>query len=181
MCWWGEGCTWSRHLVSHYQSGNNDCYFRPSAVNSFAVASAPLACPFNQTIFVSITFFWMIPFPHNVFRYNIYVYILLRRYIAVTHPIFYSKHKNDKRVIVTIILVWMASSGVGLPIMLGANTSPERVRFTTTNKLTSCLVAVRLIKKYNSSFSCRRRRCASSTTVISSSTLHCGHSMCPAL
>ncbi|KAH9389655.1 G-protein coupled receptor, partial [Tyrophagus putrescentiae] len=54
------------------------------------------------------------------------VAISFDRYIAVTHPIFYSKHKNDKRVIVTIILVWMASSGVGLPIMLGANTSPER-------------------------------------------------------
>ncbi|KAI2801949.1 G-protein coupled receptor, partial [Blomia tropicalis] len=54
------------------------------------------------------------------------VAISFDRYIAVTHPIFYSKHKNDKRVIVTIILVWMASFGVGLPIMLGANTSPER-------------------------------------------------------
>lgn len=49
------------------------------------------------------------------------------RYIAVTHPIFYSKHKNDKRVIITIILVWIASASVGLPIILGANTSPERL------------------------------------------------------
>nr|XP_046920467.1 dopamine D2-like receptor [Dermatophagoides farinae] len=55
------------------------------------------------------------------------VAISFDRYIAVTHPIFYSKHKNDKRVIITIILVWMASFGVGLPIMLGANTSPERI------------------------------------------------------
>ena len=51
----------------------------------------------------------------------------LLRYIAVTHPIFYSKHKNDKRVIFTIVLVWIASAGVGMPIMLGANTSPERI------------------------------------------------------
>ncbi|KAF7490628.1 Dopamine D2-like receptor [Sarcoptes scabiei] len=55
------------------------------------------------------------------------VAISFDRYIAVTHPIFYSKHKNDKRVIVTIILVWMASFGVGLPIMLGANRSPDRI------------------------------------------------------
>ena len=45
----------------------------------------------------------------------------------MTHPIFYSKHKNDKRVIFTIVLVWIASAGVGMPIMLGANTSPERI------------------------------------------------------
>ncbi|XP_054167280.1 dopamine D2-like receptor [Oppia nitens] len=55
------------------------------------------------------------------------VAISFDRYIAVTHPIFYSKHKNDKRVIFTIFIVWICSAGVGLPIVLGANTSDERI------------------------------------------------------
>ncbi|UYV73953.1 DRD2 [Cordylochernes scorpioides] len=49
------------------------------------------------------------------------------RFIAVTKPIKYSKHKNNKRVILTIAGVWIVSAAIGFPIVLGLNTSPERV------------------------------------------------------
>nr|XP_042899806.1 dopamine D2-like receptor [Parasteatoda tepidariorum] len=48
-------------------------------------------------------------------------------FIAVTQPIKYSKHRNNKRVFVTIAFVWLVSAAIGSPIMLGLNTSPERV------------------------------------------------------
>lgn len=49
------------------------------------------------------------------------------RYIAVTQPIKYSKHKNGTRVIITIAFVWIVSAAIGSPIVLGLNTSPERI------------------------------------------------------
>ncbi|CAN7980834.1 unnamed protein product, partial [Ixodes pacificus] len=50
-----------------------------------------------------------------------------RRFIAVTQPIKYSKHKNSNRVALTIVIVWVVSAAIGSPIMLGLNTSPQRV------------------------------------------------------
>ena len=41
------------------------------------------------------------------------------RYIAVTQPIKYAKHKNNNRVIFTIILVWVTSAAIGAPLVLG--------------------------------------------------------------
>lgn len=54
------------------------------------------------------------------------VAISIDRFIAVTQPIKYSKHKNSKRVALTIVIVWVVSAAIGSPIMLGLNTSPER-------------------------------------------------------
>ncbi|XP_035206557.1 dopamine D2-like receptor [Stegodyphus dumicola] len=48
-------------------------------------------------------------------------------YIAVTQPIKYSKHRNNKRVFLTIAIVWFVSAAIGSPIVLGLNTSPERI------------------------------------------------------
>lgn len=49
------------------------------------------------------------------------------RFIAVTRPIQYAKHKgNNKRVAFTIAIVWVISVAIGSPIVLGLNTSQER-------------------------------------------------------
>nr|AXH38066.1 putative dopamine receptor D2 [Cupiennius salei] len=55
------------------------------------------------------------------------VAISIDRYIAVTQPIKYSKHRNNKRVFLTIAIVWLVSAAIGSPIVLGLNTSPERI------------------------------------------------------
>lgn len=49
------------------------------------------------------------------------------RYIAVTQPIKYAKHKNSRRVCLTILLVWAISAAIGSPIVLGLNNTPDRV------------------------------------------------------
>lgn len=48
------------------------------------------------------------------------------RYIAVTQPIKYAKHKNNRRVWLTILLVWAISAAIGSPIVLGLNNTPDR-------------------------------------------------------
>lgn len=48
------------------------------------------------------------------------------RYIAVTQPIKYARHKNHKRVWLTIGLVWLISAAIGSPIVLGLNHTPIR-------------------------------------------------------
>ncbi|KAJ8919601.1 hypothetical protein NQ315_002223 [Exocentrus adspersus] len=55
------------------------------------------------------------------------VAISIDRYIAVTQPIKYAKHKNTRRVWLTIALVWMISAAIGSPIVLGLNNTPDRV------------------------------------------------------
>ncbi|XP_022236168.1 dopamine D2-like receptor, partial [Limulus polyphemus] len=55
------------------------------------------------------------------------VSISIDRFIAVTQPIKYSKHKNNKRVALTIAAVWVVSAAIGSPVVLGLNTAPERV------------------------------------------------------
>lgn len=59
--------------------------------------------------------------PFNKFFFYIF------RYIAVTQPIKYAKHKNSKRVCITILLVWAISVAIGSPIVLGLNNTPDRV------------------------------------------------------
>ncbi|KAJ9585601.1 hypothetical protein L9F63_002631, partial [Diploptera punctata] len=48
-------------------------------------------------------------------------------YIAVTQPIKYAKHKNNRRVWLTIALVWVISAAIGSPIVLGLNNTPDRL------------------------------------------------------
>ncbi|KAK4030262.1 hypothetical protein OUZ56_023251 [Daphnia magna] len=53
--------------------------------------------------------------------------IYLFRYIAVTQPLKYARHKNHKRVWLTIGLVWAISAAIGLPITLGLNNTERRI------------------------------------------------------
>lgn len=55
------------------------------------------------------------------------LFFVFSRYIAVTQPIKYAKHKNNRRIWLTIALVWMISAAIGSPIVLGLNNTPERV------------------------------------------------------
>lgn len=52
--------------------------------------------------------------------------ISVDRFIAVTQPIKYSKHKNSKRVFVTLALTWIISLAIAAPIALGVNYSATR-------------------------------------------------------
>ena len=47
------------------------------------------------------------------------------RFIAVTQPIKYAKHKSNTRVWLTIVFVWAFSGLVGSPIVLGLNAPPS--------------------------------------------------------
>ncbi|OWA49858.1 Dopamine D2-like receptor [Hypsibius exemplaris] len=47
--------------------------------------------------------------------------ISIDRFIAVTRPIKYARHKNHRRVVYTICIVWLVSCGIGMPIILGLN------------------------------------------------------------
>lgn len=59
---------------------------------------------------------------------NVSVCVLcICRYIAVTQPIKYAKHKNNRRVWLTIVLVWAISAAIGTPIVLGLNNTPDRI------------------------------------------------------
>ena len=49
------------------------------------------------------------------------------RYIAVTQPIKYARHKNNRRVWLTILLVWVISAAIGSPIVLGLNNTSDRI------------------------------------------------------
>ncbi|XP_066254107.1 dopamine D2-like receptor isoform X1 [Euwallacea similis] len=55
------------------------------------------------------------------------VAISIDRYIAVTQPIKYAKHKNNRRIWLTIGFVWVISAAIGSPIVLGLNNTPDRV------------------------------------------------------
>ncbi|XP_046802559.1 dopamine D2-like receptor isoform X2 [Lucilia cuprina] len=54
------------------------------------------------------------------------VAISVDRYIAVTQPIKYAKHRNSRRVCLTIVIVWAISGAIGAPIVLGLNNTPDR-------------------------------------------------------
>ncbi|KAH1019601.1 hypothetical protein HUJ04_009393, partial [Dendroctonus ponderosae] len=48
-------------------------------------------------------------------------------YIAVTKPIKYAKHKNSRRIWLTIAIVWGISAAIGSPIVLGLNNTSDRI------------------------------------------------------
>ncbi|XP_052803177.1 dopamine D2-like receptor [Mya arenaria] len=52
--------------------------------------------------------------------------ISVDRFIAVTQPIKYAKHKNSKRVHVMLALTWIVSIAIAAPIALGVNYSDAR-------------------------------------------------------
>ncbi|KAJ2951695.1 hypothetical protein O0L34_g13857 [Tuta absoluta] len=54
------------------------------------------------------------------------VAISVDRFIAVTQPIKYAKHKSSGRVSITIAVAWLVSMAIGSPIVLGLNNTPER-------------------------------------------------------
>nr|AWJ68174.1 putative dopamine receptor 5 [Hirudo verbana] len=52
--------------------------------------------------------------------------ISVDRFIAVTKPIQYAKHKNSKRVYATLALTWVVSIGISLPVAVGMNYTERR-------------------------------------------------------
>ena len=56
----------------------------------------------------------------------------LCRFIAVTWPISYAKANNRKRAFVMLFISWAISFGIGLPILLGANKTPDRLSSNCT-------------------------------------------------
>ncbi|KPJ15688.1 Dopamine D2-like receptor [Papilio machaon] len=54
------------------------------------------------------------------------VAISVDRYIAVTQPIKYAKHKSSARVWLMIAVAWLVSSAIGAPVVLGLNDAPDR-------------------------------------------------------
>ncbi|XP_026741656.1 dopamine D2-like receptor [Trichoplusia ni] len=54
------------------------------------------------------------------------VAISVDRYIAVTQPIKYAKHKSNARVWSMIGVAWLVSGAIGSPIVLGLNNTPDR-------------------------------------------------------
>ncbi|XP_072949573.1 dopamine D2-like receptor [Epargyreus clarus] len=54
------------------------------------------------------------------------VAISVDRYIAVTQPIKYAKHKSNARVWLMIAVAWLVSGAIGSPVVLGLNNTPDR-------------------------------------------------------
>ncbi|GFO23306.1 dopamine d2-like receptor [Plakobranchus ocellatus] len=52
--------------------------------------------------------------------------ISVDRFIAVTQPIKYAKHKNSKRVFIMLAVTWIISVAIAAPIALGVNYSEDR-------------------------------------------------------
>ena len=77
----------------------------------------------NYTIFITWKFYLFC----IQFYLKISIFSFHSRYIAVTQPIKYAKHKNSRRVCLTILLVWAISAAIGSPIVLGLNNTPDRL------------------------------------------------------
>ncbi|CAG5043361.1 unnamed protein product [Parnassius apollo] len=54
------------------------------------------------------------------------VAISVDRYIAVTQPIKYAKHKSNARVWLMVGVAWLVSCAIGSPVVLGLNNTPDR-------------------------------------------------------
>ncbi|RNA34198.1 dopamine D2-like receptor [Brachionus plicatilis] len=54
------------------------------------------------------------------------VAIAIDRFIAVTQPIKYARHKSSNRIYLMIGLVWLISVAIASPIAVGLNNTPER-------------------------------------------------------
>ncbi|KPI90991.1 Dopamine D2-like receptor [Papilio xuthus] len=52
--------------------------------------------------------------------------VIISRYIAVTQPIKYAKHKSSARVWLMIAVAWLVSGAIGAPVVLGLNDAPDR-------------------------------------------------------
>lgn len=48
------------------------------------------------------------------------------RYIAVTQPIKYARHKNSNRIYIMLAFVWLISIAIASPIVFGLNDTPDR-------------------------------------------------------
>jgi len=57
--------------------------------------------------------------------------VTMLRYIAVTQPMRYAKHKNSKRVYVMLALTWIISITISSPIVLGMNYTDRRLQSPT--------------------------------------------------
>jgi len=53
------------------------------------------------------------------------------RYIAVTQPIRYAKHKNSRRTYIMLALTWFISVAISLPIAVGMNYTDRRAKTPT--------------------------------------------------
>jgi len=54
------------------------------------------------------------------------VFFSLFRYIAVTQPIKYARHKNSNRIYIMLAFVWLISIAIASPIVFGLNDTPDR-------------------------------------------------------
>ncbi len=55
-----------------------------------------------------------------IFKFEIkryYFFLYNTSYIAVTKPLKYARHKNPKRVAIMIVIVWLVSFFIALPIV----------------------------------------------------------------
>jgi dopamine receptor D2 len=53
---------------------------------------------------------------------------LLYRFIAVTQPLKYARHKNSKRIFGMLAFVWLVSIAIASPIVAGLNNTPQGSR-----------------------------------------------------
>ena len=53
------------------------------------------------------------------------------RFIAVTQPIKYAKHKDSKRIHLMLALTWIISAAISSPIALGMNYTERRAQTPT--------------------------------------------------
>ncbi|CAF0769583.1 unnamed protein product [Brachionus calyciflorus] len=54
------------------------------------------------------------------------VAIAIDRFIAVTRPLQYARHKNPNRIYLMIAIVWLVSIAIASPILIGLNNTPDR-------------------------------------------------------
>ena len=59
------------------------------------------------------------------------LFLLRCRFIAVTQPIKYARHKNSKRIYITLALTWVISLAISSPIALGMNYTERRLQTPT--------------------------------------------------
>jgi len=59
------------------------------------------------------------------------VCVCVCRYVAVTHPIQYAKHKNSRRTYLMLAMTWFVSIAVSLPIAVGMNYTERRAATPT--------------------------------------------------
>ena len=56
------------------------------------------------------------------------VCVCVCRFIAVTQPIHYAKHKNSRRTYIMLALTWLVSVAISLPIAVGMNYTDRRAQ-----------------------------------------------------